>query len=80
MTKRKSSKNLAEYARQTNIQLIAGGAFLLLIVGDGLIYLIYGPGAAVSGLLCIGVGLVPVVAILLVVVLLNWIVRRANDK
>jgi hypothetical protein len=51
---------------------------LLFIVGDGLIWVIYGPGAAVMGLLCILAALVPVVLILLLLALSDWIVKRAN--
>lgn len=73
-------KNLKDYARQTTMQLIAGGIILLFIVGDGLIYLIYGPRAAISGLLCLGVGLIPVFATLLVIGLLDWIVKHAREE
>ena len=70
--------DLRRYARQTNIQLIAGALLLLFILGDGLIYLIYGSGAAVVGILCIIGGLVPVVLIILVMMLIEWIANRAN--
>jgi hypothetical protein len=71
-------RDLRDYARQTNVRLIIGGLLLLFLVGDGLIYFIYGPAAAVSGLLCIGVGLIPVILIFLVFVVMDWIVKRAN--
>jgi hypothetical protein len=48
-------------------------------VGGGLIYLIYGPGAAVFGLLCLAAGLLPVVVIYLFLLLLEWIAKRANQ-
>jgi len=76
----KPQKNLKDYARQTTIQLIAGGIILLFIVGDGLIYLIYGSRAAISGLLCLGAGLMPVAATLLVIGLLDWIVKHAREE
>jgi hypothetical protein len=72
--------DLRSYARQTTFRLIAGGILLLFIVGDGLIYLIYGPAAALSGLLCLGVGLVPIVLILVFFAILDWIVKRANRE
>ncbi len=71
-------RDLRQYARQTNARLIAGGLFLLLVVGDGLIYLIYGRGPAVMGLICIIVGLSPLVLIWLILELIGWIVRQAN--
>jgi hypothetical protein len=72
------SRDLRKYMRDTNVRLIAGALLLLFIVGDGLIWVIYGPGAAVMGLLCILAALVPVVLILLLLALSDWIVKRAN--
>lgn len=71
-------RDLREYARQTNTRLIVGGVLLLFIVGDGLIYIIYGPGAAISGLLCLGVGLVPILLIMLVMTVIDWVVKHAD--
>jgi hypothetical protein len=72
------TRDLRKYVRQTNVRLIAGGLILLFIVGDGLIYLIYGSGAAVIGLLCLLGGMVPVVLVVLIMVLLDWIAKRAD--
>ena len=74
------TQDLRKYTRQTQVRLIAGGVLLLLIVGDGLIYLIYGPAAAVSGLICIGAGLVPIAIIVGILWIMDLIVKRANDK
>lgn len=71
-------RDLREYARQTNTRLIVGGVLLLFIVGDGLIYFIYGPGAAISGLLCLGIGLVPILLIMLVLTVIDWVVKHAD--
>lgn len=71
-------RDLHEYARQTNTRLIVGGVLLLFIVGDGLIYFIYGPGAAISGLFCLGVGLVPILLIMLVLTVIDWVVKHAD--
>ncbi len=73
-------RDLREYARQTNIQLAAGAFVLLFGVGLLLIYLIYGPGAAGVGLLCLLGGLVPIVLILLALFGIDWIVKRARSK
>jgi hypothetical protein len=75
-----SNRDLRKYARQTNIRLIAGALLVLFIVGDGLIYMFYGAGAALTGLLCIAGGLVPIVIIYLFLVLLDWVVKRANRE
>jgi hypothetical protein len=72
------NRDLREYARQTNVQLIAGALIVLFIVGDGLIYWLYGPSAAITGLLCLVGGLVPIVLIVFVLWLMDWIVKRAN--
>lgn len=73
------SRDLRKYARQTNVRLVAGAILLVFVVGDGLIYLIYGKGAAVMGLLCLLAGMVPVVLTVLVLLLLDWI-RKSADR
>ncbi|HET9909487.1 MAG TPA: hypothetical protein VFQ23_22765 [Anaerolineales bacterium] len=72
------TRDLRKYARQTNIRLAVGAVLVLLIVGVGLIYLIYGPGAAVTGLLCLLAGISPIVLIVLSLAILDWINQRAN--
>ncbi len=73
-------RELREYAKQTNIQLAIGAFVLLFVVGLGLIYVIYGPGAAGVGLLCLLGGMVPIVIILTVLFGIDWIVKRARPK
>jgi hypothetical protein len=72
------ARDLRKYARQTNFRLGIGMGLLLLVVGIGLIYLIWGPGAAVSGLLCLLAALVPISLIFLSLWVLDWIQKRAN--
>jgi len=72
------SRDLRKYARQTNVQLIGGALLVLFIVGDGLIYLIYGSGAALMGILCLLAGMIPVVLTMLALLLLDWIRKRAD--
>ena len=72
------SRNLQKYARQTDLQLIGGALIILFIVGDGLIYLFYGSNAALMGLLCLLIGLSPVVLIILAILILDWITRHVN--
>ncbi len=72
------SRDLRKYGRQTNVRLIAGALILLFIIGDGLIYLIYGGGAALMGILCLLGGMIPVVLTVLVLFLLDWIRKRAD--
>lgn len=73
-------RDLRRYARQTNVQLIAGGLLVLLIVGEGLIYWQYGIGGALLGLLCIGAGLTPVALIFVFFTIIDWIIKRANRE
>jgi hypothetical protein len=72
------ARDLRKYARETNIRLGVGMAVLLLVVGMGLVYFIWGPAAAMSGLLCLLAALVPISLIFLSLWLLDWIQKRAN--
>lgn len=75
------NRDLRKYTRETNVRLVIGAILLLLIVGIGLIWLIYGFGAAVTGFLCILGGFVPIGLIFLVLYGMDWIVKRADpDK
>ena len=72
------ARDLRKYASQTSFRLGVGMAFLLVVVGIGLVYLIWGPAAAASGLLCLLAGLVPIALIFLSLWFLDWIQKRAN--
>lgn len=73
-------RDLREYAKQTNIQLGIAALILLFGVGLGLIYVIYGPGAAGIGFLCLLGGMVPIAIILFFLFGIDWIVKRARPK
>ena len=73
-------RDLRQYARQTNVRLAIGAVILLFGVGIGLIYLIYGPGAAGIGLLCLLGSLVPIALIFIALFGMDWIVKRARPK
>ncbi|HQV64552.1 MAG TPA: hypothetical protein PKV19_11155 [Anaerolineales bacterium] len=64
--------------KDTNVRLIFGALAMLFIVGDGLIWIIYGFGAAMMGLLCMLGAFVPIGLIFLLLNLSDWIVKRAN--
>ncbi len=72
------SRDLRKYMKDTNVRLVFGALVLLFIVGDGLIWLVYGFGAAVMGLFCMLGAFVPIGLILLLLNLSDWIVKRAN--
>ncbi len=68
-------RDLRQYARQTNFRLVVGFILLLLVVGDGLIYLFYGKSAAATGLFCILAGLVPVILLVVVFKIIGVILK-----
>lgn len=73
-------RDLRAYARGTQLRLLAGGVLILVIVGNLLIWAIYGPEAARMGLFCSGVGLAPGLLILASLWIMDIIVRRARDE
>jgi TM2 domain-containing membrane protein YozV len=73
-------RDLRDFAKQTNIRLAIGAFVLLFGVGLGLIYFLYGPGAAGVGLLCLFGSLVPIALILFALYGIDWIVKRARPK
>lgn len=72
------SRDLRKYMKETNARILIGALALLFIIGIGLIWLIYGFGAAVSGFLCLLGAFVPIALILFALFGLDWIVKRAN--
>jgi hypothetical protein len=73
------SRDLRGFAQQTNRRLLIGFILLLLILGDGLIYVFYGQNAAIMGLVCLLLGLGPAVLIWLVLVALGWVVKKVDE-
>jgi len=73
-------RDLRKYRRQTTIRLIIGGLLLLFVVGTGLIYLIYGQPAAMSGFVCLALGMFPLLAILVFFWVIDWIIKRSHDE
>jgi hypothetical protein len=72
--------DLRNYQRQTIIRLIIGGLVLLFVVGIGLIYVIYGPTAALSGLVCLGLGMIPLAAIFIFFLVIEWVLKRSKNE
>ncbi len=73
------NRDLRKYAKNTTVRTVIGFLILLFIVGDGLIYFIYGPSAAVTGLICILGGIVPVILIYATFLLMEHVVKKANE-
>jgi hypothetical protein len=74
------SRDLRKFAKQTNFRLILGGLLLVLVVGDGLIFIIYGQRAALLGFICLLLGMAPLVLILLVFWGIDLLVKREREK
>lgn len=72
------TRDLRKYTRQTNIRLIIGGLLILFFVGGGLIWLFYGQRAAILGIVCMLLGLSPIVIIWLIFAVFEWIVKKNN--
>lgn len=72
------TRDMRKYARQTNIRLIVGSIVLLLVVGLGLIAVIYGLNAALMGLLCLSGVILPIGLIALLLFGLELVVKRIN--
>lgn len=70
--------DMRKYARQTNFRLWVGFILLLFLVGGGLIYWFYGGRAALLGLVCLVVGLLPLLLIWLILVGLEWVAKRGE--
>lgn len=72
-------RDLRRYARDTNIRLFIGFVLILFVVGDGLIWLIYGREAAIFGLLCILAGLFPLALIALALWGIDLLLRKYRE-
>ncbi len=73
-------RDLRDYSKQTTVRLVLGALILLLVVGVGLIWLIYGGNAAGMALTCLLAALVPVILILAIFVGIEWILKHARPK
>ncbi len=70
------SRDLREYTKKTETRLLLGFLLLVFLIGDGLIFVFYGTGAGLIGLICLMGALVPV----LMVILFLWIADRIVKK
>lgn len=73
-------RDLRDYAKQTNIRLAFGAFILLFVIGVGLIWVIYGEGAAGMALTCLLAALFPIILILFIFLGIEWILRHARPK
>jgi hypothetical protein len=73
------TRDLRRYSRQTTFRLVAGFLLLIIVAGDGLIYLFMGRNAAVMGLVCIALGLAPAFLIWLILAVMGWLVKKERE-
>jgi hypothetical protein len=73
-------RDLRAYRRQSNLRYIAGMLLLLFVLGEGLIYWLYGGNAALLGLLCLLGGLVPLGLIYLAFQGLDLLLKKLNEE
>jgi hypothetical protein len=71
-------RDLRKYASSTNVRLALGGITLLLVVGLGLIALLYGSSATLMGFICVLGGLVVVGLITLLVFGLDYFLKKTD--
>jgi hypothetical protein len=71
-------RDLRQYSKQTNLRLFAGFVLLFIVVGEGLIWLIFGAGAALFGLLCALAAILPIAIIILILWVAELILKRAD--
>jgi len=71
-------RDLRKYKQDTNLRLIIGALILIFLVGDGLIYYFFGSRSALMGLICLFLGMAPVILIIIVIFIIDRSVKRAN--
>ena len=73
-----AGRDLRAYSRRTQVGLALGALTLLLLVGDGLIWIIYGRAAAGLALLCTAIGVAPLLLIWLALAGIGWLAKRLD--
>ena len=73
------SRDLREYAKNTQLRLVLGFLLLVFLIGDGLIFLFYGVGAGLSGLICLLGALFPVVLVIFFLWAADRIVKSQEE-
>lgn len=70
------SRDLRKYARQTRAQLLGGLFLLVFLVGDGLIFILYGKEPALLGLICLLAALLPVLIVVVILSIMDRVVKH----
>jgi hypothetical protein len=77
--KTSSGKNLRTYMKQTRTRLVIGFLLLVFLVGDGLIYFLYGRDSFLMALLCTGLALMPALLVALWLWAMEILTKRLRD-
>jgi hypothetical protein len=73
-------RDLRRYAQQTRTRLFIGMFILVYLIGEGLIYLLFGKNAALVGLFCLLGAFVPISIIVFILAIMDWVVKRTNQN
>lgn len=73
-------RDIRSYSKQTLLRSVIGGLLVIIIVGDILIYIFYGRDAAIFGLMCILIGMIPILFVWLILLGLEWIIKQREDS
>jgi hypothetical protein len=71
--------DLRPFRSETDRRLFGGFVIILLVVGGGLIYVLYGREAAILGFFCLLAGLAPAVLLWLILKAIEWWGERTGQ-
>jgi threonine/homoserine/homoserine lactone efflux protein len=73
-------RDLRKYSQQTIIRMVIWGILLIFIIGNLMIYIFFGQPAFLTGITCMLAGLLPLGAIYLVFLGLDYFLKKYNQK
>ncbi len=73
-------RDLQRYAGTTRSRLVLGVILLIFLVGDGLVFILFGVEAGQYALLCTALGLLPLIVIFALLWFLGWIAGRVRNE
>jgi Na+/melibiose symporter-like transporter len=74
------TRDLREYTKNTRTRLVIGFILVVFLIGDGLIFLIYGKESGFFGLLCLLAALIPVLFVVLFLTIAERIVKKNQSE
>ena len=72
-------RDLREHSRITQRRLIVGFIGLTFLIGDGLVWIMYGAEAGRMALICTALALAPALLVALLLFISGWVVRKYRD-